>query len=84
MLCYVRESVPCTVLHQLLEPDIESLWLLNRATKMPRQLSHIAIGIIYHAPTADSSRSILHILNCLDSTSRDHPYAGLILLGNFN
>ena len=36
VLCYVRESVPCTVLHHLLEPDIESLWLLYRATKMPR------------------------------------------------
>ena len=84
MLCYVRESVPCTVLHQLLEPDIESLWLLYRATKMPCQSSHDTIGITYHAPTANSSRSISHILNCLDSISRDYPYAGLNLLRDFN
>ena len=84
VLCYVRENVPCIVLRHLRKPDIESLWLLNHATKMPRQLSHIALGIIYHAPTADSSRSIPHILNCLDSTSRDHPYVGLILFRYFN
>ena len=80
----VRENVPCTVLYHLQETDIESLWLLYRATRIPRQLSHIAIGIIYHASTADSRRTISYILNCLDSISRDHPYAGLILLGDFN
>jgi hypothetical protein len=84
VLCDVRENVPCIVLHHLREPDIESLWLLYRANRMPRQISHIAIGIVHHAPTADSRRTISHILNCLDSISRDHPYAGLILLGDFN
>ncbi|MFM2293543.1 MAG: hypothetical protein RIS29_3356, partial [Bacteroidota bacterium] len=84
VLCYVREGVSCTVLHHLRDPDMESLWLLYRSTRMPRQLSHIVIGIIYHAPNADGRRTISHILNCLDSISREHPYAGFILLGDFN
>ena len=51
---------------------------------MPRRVSHIAIGIIYHAPSADSSLTLKHILSCLDYISRTHPSAGFLLLGDFN
>ena len=84
VLCYVNTGLSCQVLDQLYDPDIESLWLLCRGTRMPRRVSHIAIGIIYHAPTASSSRATQHILSCLDSISRIHPCAGFILLGDFN
>ena len=77
--CAVYSTTPLAT-----EPDIESLWLLYRTTKMPRQLSHITIGIIYHAPTADSSRSVLHTLIRLDSISRGYPYVGLILQEDFD
>jgi len=83
VLCYVNTGLSCQVLDQLQDPDIESLWLLYRGTRMPRLVSHVAIGIVYHALTASSSRASQHILSCLDSISRIHSCAGFILLGDF-
>jgi hypothetical protein len=84
IVCYVRSGLSCQVLDQLHEPSVESLWLLYRGIRMLRRVSHIAIGIIYHAPSADSSRTLKHIISCLDYISRIHPSAGFVLLGDFN
>ena len=84
VLGYVNTGLSCQVLDQLQDPDIESLWLPYRGTPMPRRVSHVAIGIIYHAPTASSSHATRHILSCLDSISRIHPCAGFIILGDFS
>ena len=82
--CYVRNNVSCRKLDILDSDDTESLWLLHRASRMPKNVSHIAIGIIYHPPKADSSVTISHINDSLDYINRIHPYAGIILLGDFN
>jgi hypothetical protein len=39
---------------------------------------------IYHAPPADSSRTLKHIISCLDYISRIHPSTGFVSLGDFN
>jgi len=49
---------------------------------MPRAVSHVVIGAVYHPPLADGRAMTSHILNCL--VIRDHPYAGVVLLGEFN
>lgn len=51
---------------------------------MPREVSHILIGVIYHPPKADNAKMIDHLISSLDTTTRDHPHAGIILLGDFN
>ena len=66
------------------EPDVESMWLLYRGTRTSRRVSQVATGIIYHAPTADSSHILQYIMFCLDYISRTHPCAGFVVLGDFN
>jgi hypothetical protein len=51
---------------------------------MPRLVSHIAVGVIYHPPRSESKCVISHILQCLDDIARSHPNAGIVLLGDFN
>jgi len=84
VMCVIKECISSTRLHHLETPDVESLWLLVRLTKMPRKISHIAVGIIYHPPTANNATTVNHILTSLDKISQDHPYAGIMLLGDFN
>jgi hypothetical protein len=51
---------------------------------MPRSVSHIIIGLIYHPPRGNNKEIIDHIIECVDTVSRQHPYAGILLLGDFN
>ena len=51
---------------------------------MPRCVSHIAIGVIYHAPDAAHAPMSTYILDCVDRIRRLHPSAGVVALGDFN
>jgi Reverse transcriptase (RNA-dependent DNA polymerase) len=82
--CYVRSELPYVRLCQLESPDVESIWLLYRAQRMPRNVSHIAIGIYYHPPDADNRRTVQHIIESADYITRAHPYSGIIVMGDFN
>jgi hypothetical protein len=49
--CYVRNNL--VPLKHLEVADVESMWFLYRTCKMPRLLSHIAVGVIYHPPKSE-------------------------------
>ena len=78
------QDVPCQRLTSLESTDVETLWLLYRRQRMPRCLSHVVVGTIYNPPSADDKKMTSHILNCLDTVTRDHPQAGVVVLGDFN
>ena len=82
--CYVRDSIPCTVLTDFDEPELETLWLMLRPARMPRWLTHVVVGIIYHPPNANNRRMIDHILNSIEQISRAHPNSGIAVVGDFN
>jgi len=81
---FVRHNVPCVRLAALESPSVETVWLLYRRPRMPRAVSHVVIGAVYHPPSADDNVMTTHILSCLDTVTRDHPHAGVVLLGDFN
>ena len=81
---FVRHNLPCVRLPALETASVEMVWLLYRRPRMPRAVSHVIVGAIYHPPSADDRVTTSHILNCLDSVTRDHPYAGVVLVGDFN
>ena len=81
---YVRHDVPCVRLSALESNNVETIWLLYRRPRMPRAVTHVIIGAVYHPPSADDSVMTTHIISCLDIVSRDHPNAGVVLLGDFN
>jgi len=80
----VRNNIQCTRLHSYESNDLEVMWLLCRETRMPRCLSHILIGAVYHPPNANHHIMLTYIIDCLDQLSKDHPNLGIILLGDFN
>jgi hypothetical protein len=82
--CYVRNELPCSRLQHLENDSLESLWLLLRSARMPRWMSHIALGVIYNPPWADDRAMSNHIISCIDDITRTHPYAGVVVLGDFN
>ena len=81
---FARHSLPCVRLSTLESTNVETIWLLYRLARMPRAVSHVVVGAVYHPPSADDTAMTSHILDCLDSVTRDHPHAGVVLLGDFN
>ena len=51
---YIKSNLPCQRLSDFEEANVESLWLLYRATRMPRQITHVVIGAVYHPPDGDN------------------------------
>ena len=51
---------------------------------MSRQFSHILIGAIYHTPDASDFITTNHITTSIDNILREHPYSGVMVLGDFN
>lgn len=84
ILIYVRDGLPFQLLPQLDNSDLEVMWLLFRRPLMPREISHILIGAVYHPPSAHNGRMLDHLISTMDNVSRQHPYTGYILLGDFN
>ena len=82
IVIYVRDGLPFQPLPQL--SDLEVMWLLYRRPLMPREISHILIGAVYHPPSAHNGRMLDHLISTMDNVSRQHPYTGYILLGDFN
>jgi len=80
----VRHDVQCQRLISLESTDVETLWMLYRWPMMPRCLSHVVVGTVYNPPSADDRKMTTHILNCLDTATREHPHAGIVVLGDFN
>ena len=82
--CFVRVGLPCTRLTELETADVEALWLLYRNSRMPRNISHLLIAVIYHPPNANSFNTTSYIVDCLDKVIQKHPYVGIVIFGDFN
>ena len=54
----VKDDLPCQLLGDLSKPPLETLWLLFRRPRMPRSVTHILIGCIYHPPCVASSAMV--------------------------
>ena len=51
---------------------------------MPRNFSHILVGVVYHPPGACELICTNHIISSIDEIKKKHPYTGVMLLGDFN
>jgi len=69
---------------ELESENAETLWLMYRRPRMPRAVSHVIVGAVYHPPGADDRAISSHILDSLDIVTGDHPYVSALLAGDFN
>ena len=81
---YVKQGIPCTLLSQLNHTSLEVLWLLFRQNLMPREVSHLLIGVVYHPPKANNTEMMDYLIGVLDTVNRDHPNLGILLCGDYN
>jgi hypothetical protein len=51
---------------------------------MPREITHLLIGALYHPPKANNSHMIDYLVDSMDEMTRKHPNSGIVLLGDFN
>jgi len=84
ILVYTRHGVPCHPLPDINKTDKEVLWLLYSRPTMPREVSHILIGAVYHPPKAHNGHMIEYLISFMDNISRQHPHTGIIILDDFN
>ena len=59
-------------------------FIFGRATRLPREISCIIIGTLYHPPSANNQEILEHLLKCLSTIESRFPNSGVILLGDFN
>ena len=87
VVIYAKSAMPVTPLDTCNNSDFETYWLLLRYTCMPRSVSHILLGVVYHPPSVHSASNALlyeHLIQVLDAVSRQHPSLGIFLAGDFN
>ena len=84
VLVYVKNDQPCVPISDLQNPQFEVVWLSFRANRMPRNVTHLLVGVVYHPPGANNTDMNEYLVSSIDSFSRSHPYCGVIVLGDFN
>ena len=73
---FVDAEIPCSCLRAFESSEIESIWIKARPLRLPRQVSMILVGTVYHPPSStveDNQRLLQHIQDNVESFLRDHP-----------
>ena len=84
-LCtYISSRLNVIELGNLCEPEIETQWFLIKTDRLPRGISSIVLGTVYHPPQGDDRILRSHIFNSLDSLLATYPNSAIMLLGDFN
>ena len=83
VMCYVRSDIPFKT-WPALQSEQETIWITARPSKLPRQFSTLLIGTLYHPPNANNRDMLSHLTTSIDTILKDHPYAGILLMGDFN
>ncbi len=81
---YVRKTIKYHVLENLFDASFEVLWLTLRPSRLPRGITNVIVGIMYHPPSADDPSMIHYLHESLTSIESQFPNSGTILLGDFN
>ena len=75
--------LPFIHLKEIESHEYESLWLLLKPHRLPRDLNSIVLGIVYHPPGSDDKSLLAHLTESIDSVLSTNG-AGIILAGDFN
>lgn len=73
---YVRKSITYTVLENLSNLDFEVIWLLLKPSRLPRGITNIIVGIVYHPPSESHLPMLNYLCECLISIESDFPSSG--------
>ena len=81
---YVRDSMRYDVLSNIMNESFEVLWVKTRPKRLPRGISSLIVGTVYHPPGASDPLILDYLYESLSTIEALFPDCGLILLGDFN
>ena len=83
---YVKDTIPYSVLKDLEDESdvLEVLWVKLRPTRLPRGVSNIVIGVVYHPPNAVNSTMLDYLSKCLGDLESRYPNCGIFVLGDLS
>ena len=81
---YIRNSIKYQVLHDMMNTEIEALWVKLRPSCLPRGISCIILCNLYHPPSGNDQQAINYLYESLTTIEANFPSCGIILLGDFN
>jgi hypothetical protein len=85
LICYINENIPVVKLwSELNEIDLETLFITIRPKRLPRGISSITVGVVYHPPKCDDWNMTTHLINCVDKIRQQYPHTRFIICGDFN
>ena len=77
---FIKSNIPFSTLTDLSVPEIECVWLKLRPHRLPRELSCIFVGVIYHPPSADNTFLQDYLIASIDKLLSKFPNAGIMLM----
>ena len=81
---YIKESIRFKTLDDMADENFEILWIRWRPSRLPRGITCIIVGLVYHSPNAVHGPILEYLYNCLSIIEARFPSCGTILLGDFN
>ena len=82
---YVKQSIPFSILDNINDENgLEVLWVKLRPTRLPRGISSIVAGVVYHPLKAANSPMLDYVTKCLIELEAKHPNCGIVVLGDLN
>ena len=87
MCIYLDRKVSCKLLESRDQEGVESIWILMRSNSLPRQMTSIVLGVIYHSTRNREPENVIlreHVQENLDAPLAKQPNALVLLTGDFN
>ena len=83
---YVREPIRFETLPDFMDENFEVQWVKICPPRLPRGISSVVVGNVYHPPRAGYSNRQMsdYLLESLSKIETQFPDCGLIILGDFN
>ena len=84
---YVDQNIPCKLLEFNDQTELESIWISMRPHSLPREVTSIVVGVVYHSTSNGKPENIIlrdHVQKNLDAALLKQPNALIILTGDFN
>ena len=84
---YLDQKIPCKLIQSCDEEEVESVWISLRPHSLPRQITSIVLGVIYHSTSNREPENVIlrdHTQKNLDALLLKQPNALVVLTGDFN
>ncbi|EDO26094.1 predicted protein [Nematostella vectensis] len=64
---FIKDSIKYQVLEDLMDDEFEVLWIQLRPSRLPRGITSIVVGLVYHPPSAADMPMLEYLHSCLST-----------------